>query len=126
MTVQRTLPATPDAPALARAAVEPLAAGLDDPVGCDLRLLVSEVVTNAVRHGSDDPGARVGLLAVQQDSCIHVEVHEHGPGVSRPADAPTPGGADGGWGLFLVDRLAVDWGTHTGTPSCFWFDLALH
>lgn len=125
MTLEQTLPATSDAPALARAAVEPLAAALEHPVGCDLRLLVSELVTNAVRHGSAPPGGEVGLTAVKRDGHVHVEVSEPGPGLAKPDRAPSPGGARGGWGLFLVDRLAVDWGTRTGTPSCVWFDLAV-
>jgi len=84
-----------------------------------LRLLVSEVVTNAVRHG--DPGAPVEVNA-SWGSEIRVEVVDHGDGFT-----PTPraGALDepGGFGLFLVGRLADQWGVESNDATTVWFVL---
>jgi anti-sigma regulatory factor (Ser/Thr protein kinase) len=87
-----------------------------------LRLLVSELVTNSVRHvkGSTRPvvlAMRIGARA------IRVEVHDGGAGF-RPGK-PEPRGADGGFGLFLVERMASRWGVDTGDGTRVWFELDL-
>jgi anti-sigma regulatory factor (Ser/Thr protein kinase) len=97
-------------------AIEPeLADGPSD----TLRLLVSEVVTNAVRHGGN--GHPVELHA-SWNSEVRVEVCDHGDGFT-----PTPrvGALDepGGFGLYLVGRLADRWGVETNDGTTVWFVL---
>ncbi len=84
-----------------------------------VRLLISELVTNAVRHGGD--GEPVELHA-QWNSHLRVEVMDHGRGFapkprSGPADEP------GGYGLFLVGTLADRWGVDTDDCTTVWFEL---
>jgi anti-sigma regulatory factor (Ser/Thr protein kinase) len=87
---------------------------------CDtLRLLVSEVVTNAVRHGGN--GQPVELRA-SWNSEVRIEVCDHGGGFTP---APRTGKLDepGGFGLFLVGRLADSWGVDTDGATTVWFVL---
>ena len=85
-----------------------------------LRLLVSELVTNAVRHGgdSDEP---VELHATW-NSEVRVEVTDHGDGFTPH---PRTGAVDdpGGFGLLLVGRLADQWGVETNDATRVWFVL---
>jgi anti-sigma regulatory factor (Ser/Thr protein kinase) len=93
------------------------------PLAFDAQLLVSELVSNSVRHaglGRDD------LIRVTADwSGDRLRVHVRDG--ARPTRAspiagsirPAPG-AESGWGLYLVDRLASRWGT---TAGGYWFEL---
>jgi anti-sigma regulatory factor (Ser/Thr protein kinase) len=113
-----------ETPALARHKLEGwLPETLADSHRGALRLLVSELVTNSVRHvtGSQQPvelAVRIGSRA------IRVEVHDGGSGF-KPAGKPEPRGADGGFGLFLVERMASRWGVDTRDGTRVWFELDL-
>ena len=118
------LPAEPTAVAVARDALDVLAPEVGAELMLDLRLLVSEVVTNAVRHAGSEGTARVLLVAESGEGCLRIEVHDEGPGFVAPA-SPAPGGdRTSGWGLFLVHRLARDWGTEREPDFHVWFELA--
>ena len=90
----------------------------------DVEVLVSELVTNAVRHGqvgADD--TLVVHLALGED-VLRVEVCDNGPGFSvPPVPSPRPGG--GGNGLMLVDRLSSAWGVAGDDGTCVWFEREL-
>ena len=112
----------PEAIPAARQALDGLAGLIDRPVWEDLRLLVTEVVTNGVRHGSERGAVR---MAVQlNDEKVRVEVADGGRGFDPPS-APMPrGDGSGGWGLQLVDRVASSWGVKVDDSTCVWFELA--
>ena len=87
----------------------------------DVRLLVSELVTNAVRHGRGCDGG-VELALQVEDGCVRVEVVDGGGGfVPRPRD-PDPASM-GGWGLVVVDRLADRWGVEGAGGTRVWFEM---
>jgi len=117
-----SLPADPSSPAAARIALE--AAGLSIPPGVlpDLQLLVSELVTNSVRHARLAPTQRIELRVLVEPGLARVEVEDPGRGFQ-----PTPRGPgdrhDEGWGLFLVDRIADRWGVLDGSPAVVWFEV---
>ncbi|MFB9684354.1 ATP-binding protein [Amycolatopsis plumensis] len=69
----------------------------------DALLIVTELATNALRHGGGDPVLRLSVDGTD----VRIEVFDDSPAppVRRPA------GPDGGWGLTLVDRLASVRGT---------------
>jgi anti-sigma regulatory factor (Ser/Thr protein kinase) len=97
--------------------------GLPEDVRSDVELLVSEVVTNSVRHaGTDDV-----VLGVQRDDGrVRVRCCDGGPGFTGARRAPSHRG-DGGFGLMLVDRLAKRWGIDRREPGpgcCVWFEVA--
>jgi len=112
---RRTLPRDPSAVALARRAVEASAGGLSSEQADVARLLVSELVTNAVRHGA---GERVELVLRVGERSARFEVHDAG---SQQPTLRAPAGADGGYGLNLVASLASRWGADP--VAGVWFEL---
>jgi anti-sigma regulatory factor (Ser/Thr protein kinase) len=88
----------------------------------DVTLLVSELVTNAVRHGRADEGRPVHLGLELRGDTVRVEVGDPGPGFLPGKPAPR---ADrtGGWGLVLLDRLAHRWGVEVENGTTVWFEL---
>lgn len=92
----------------ARAVTVEWAAGRDEAVVFALELVVSELVTNAVRHGVGP----ITLTLSDTGAGIRVGVHDLGPRgpESRHPDLRSPGGR----GLQVVDRLSVDWGVERG------------
>jgi anti-sigma regulatory factor (Ser/Thr protein kinase) len=90
-----------------------LADGLRD----DLALVASEVVANAVMHGSSTPDEHVLIHAEFGPRKVRITVTDGGRGFD-PANAPRRAG--GGYGLRIVDALAQRWGV---TPGSVWFEL---
>lgn len=87
-----------------------------------LILLVSEVVSNAVRHSTGDPDAPVGLLASFDERTITVTVTDAGEGfVPRPRD---PSRTHDGYGLYLLEKVADRWGVESHGDTKVWFELA--
>jgi anti-sigma regulatory factor (Ser/Thr protein kinase) len=111
----------PYAVTAARLALADLESHLDPSVAFDVRLLVSELVTNSVQHAqvSADDSIVLGVRLSQQT--VRVEVHDDGPGFEPPA-TPPPDDADAGWGLFLVEQLADAWGVGDGGRGV-WFEI---
>ena len=86
----------------------------------DLALLVSEMVTNSLQHsGSSDQHVDVSIRA--GPDAVRVEVRDEGPGFEPIPLRAAPPPREGGWGLFLVDRLATQWGTKPG--GVVWAEL---
>ncbi|GHE00867.1 SpoIIE family protein phosphatase [Streptomyces alanosinicus] len=83
-------------------------------------LLVSEVVTNAVRHAGSEP---VGLRVVRTDALLF-EVTDDEPAL--PAMLGAGPGDETGRGLRVVSRLAREWGASaTGHRKTVWFEQAV-
>ncbi len=122
MTVELELPGHPDSVARARHALSDLAR-VTPALREDLRLLVSEVVTNAIRHASGGDDDHVRLRVAELDSHVRVEVLDRGPGFTVPDIDPDPE-RSGGWGLWLVEQLADRWGIHGDGGTCVWFELS--
>ena len=99
----------PGSPADARAALSPLVGVLATQVYADLRLVVSELVTNSVRHAQLRPGDLIRLRVEVSDRMLRVEVSDPGEGFSANLPGPTVG-EPGGWGLFLTEQIADRWG----------------
>jgi anti-sigma regulatory factor (Ser/Thr protein kinase) len=111
------------APSAARHALGTLRPELGDARYRVCELLVSELVTNAVRHARADRSISASDMRVRvYPDRVRVEVRDDGPGLER---APREADADpgGGWGLYLVDELADEWGIESGVQSCVWFEL---
>ena len=110
----------PEAAARARRALSKLRADIDPPLMETLRLLVTELVSNSVRHARSET---VVLKVLVGRAAVLTEVTDEGPGFD-PADAGSPGTEDSGWGLFLVERLADRWGVHQDPDfTRVWFEL---
>jgi anti-sigma regulatory factor (Ser/Thr protein kinase) len=87
----------------------------------DLRLVISEVITNAVRHGGDGDM----LVAVTpKPGYLCVTVTDTGDGFAPRPRAFEPDDDDGGFGLFLVERLTRRWGlTRENRNTRVWFEF---
>jgi anti-sigma regulatory factor (Ser/Thr protein kinase) len=117
------LPAGRGAPAMARRAVDGLADRLSEQERSTLHLLVSELVTNAVLHaGVADRDSRVLLHVTVAGGAIRVEVRDKGRGFTKQVPQPREEG-HGGYGLFLVDKMAARWGVHGERGARVWFEL---
>jgi len=82
---------------------------------------VSELTSNAVRHGLHDVGEDLALRIGLRDDVLRIEVTDEGVGFEPPA--PTGLLDAGGWGLVLVDRLADRWGVERSAPTTVWFEI---
>ena len=102
---------------LARELLGPL---LGDRRRHDLLVVVTEVVTNAVRHAGAGPGETVVLFLAAAERVVRVEVCDGGPGFEPVVRKP---GADGGFGLVLLNTLADRWGVSVDRGTCVWFEL---
>ncbi len=122
--VRLELPADTASIASARASLDDLEIPLGPTALSDLRLLVSEVVTNAIRHTDLPRDGRILLVVEPEPDGVRVEVHDDGPGFIAPARPEPRASGTSGWGLFLVERLARRWGVETAPRHHVWFVLA--
>ena len=75
-----------------------------------VQLVVSELVTNALRHAPDSPAITLELLACE--GSVQVRVSDSGRGTperARPPDARTD--SEGGRGVWIVEAFTEHWGT---------------
>jgi anti-sigma regulatory factor (Ser/Thr protein kinase) len=111
-----------DAAGRARRHLSRLRTELDPPLLESARLLITELVTNAVRHAH---ASTIGLEVAVSSGEVCVEVSNSGGGFEAGPSALED--LDSGWGLFLVDRLSDDWGVSHDDGTDYqrvWFQLA--
>ena len=113
----------PDAnsPAEARRSLEALRPGLNDLLVDDAVLLVSEIVSNSVRHASLDETDAIEVRVRGSRSKLRVDVMDPGPGFDPERIQPSE--HEGGLGLRLLDRLATRWGVERNDVTRVWFEL---
>jgi anti-sigma regulatory factor (Ser/Thr protein kinase) len=88
------------------------------------RLVVTEVVTNSVRHARLTPPQLIELEVSMSPELLRIEVTDNGPGFAALAAGPDRGnGASDGWGLWLVDRLTDRWGVDGRHGTCVWLEF---
>jgi anti-sigma regulatory factor (Ser/Thr protein kinase) len=116
------LPATPNAPARARELVREAAVevGVPDDDRWRAELILTELVTNAIRHG---PGGPVEVALETGGNGVRGEVADPGPGIRRQELVRRRATEEGGRGLFLVDALSDSWGL-ASDGSRVWFEVA--
>jgi anti-sigma regulatory factor (Ser/Thr protein kinase) len=124
-TLEFHLPHSEDAPTLARRLVEeqvvPL---LPQHRGDELLLLVSELVSNAVRHSEPLPDGTVGLQLERTPDSVRVAVTDGGKHLV-PDGLAFHTEANGHFGLFFVDRYADRWGFSLDGVKGVWFMVDL-
>jgi anti-sigma regulatory factor (Ser/Thr protein kinase) len=117
-----SLPVDARAPAAARALLTGLLPGEPGEVEATAYLLVSELASNVVRHAGLDEHDTLSVSAESDHRRLRVSVCSEGTGFG-PEVRRTPDQMEGGWGLFLVDRMADRWGISGGERTCVWFEL---
>ena len=90
-----------------------IAADVRDSAVCDVALVISELLSNALRHAAPLPAATIRVAWRIDPGCVLVSVTDGGgptvPELGKPAQ-----GATGGRGLRIVARLSARWGASTG------------
>jgi len=120
--LRRTLPANTAAARTAREAVVFVAEGIPQQELETARLLVTELVTNSVRHAPNGRRATVDLTVSVERNLLHIEVADRSPTPARPK----PPSHEGGYGLALVDAMASRWGAEQRSGrNVTWFELDL-
>lgn len=121
------LPADESAPLRARSALNgaippPVLNGRVD----DARVAISELATNAVRHGRPRPDQDALRLVIEADD-DHVRVEIEQPTAAVGVRVVEPRLDDplkvGGYGLLLVEQMADEWGFEPGPPGHVWFEF---
>jgi anti-sigma regulatory factor (Ser/Thr protein kinase) len=122
LNLERRLPATMQAPAEARRLVEQLDQKLEPECLEVVRLLVSELVTNSVRHAGLGGEDSVDLDVQVSKDGVRAAVTDRGEGFEAVRRQPAPGSTSG-WGLFLLDELADSWGVSGDGSTRVWFEI---
>ena len=102
-------------------------AGVYEATACDAGLVLSELISNALRHATPLPGNLIRVSWCLNDDYVEIAVSDGGgptvPMVNKPA-----ANALGGRGLGIVDRLSMRWGVYTrqdGSETTVWAALPL-
>jgi anti-sigma regulatory factor (Ser/Thr protein kinase) len=120
--VSVVLESGPEAISAARVAVEALADRLEAEALDDTRLLVSELVTNSIRHSQAAANSHVRLDITLAPDTLRVDVLDMGDGF-EPRPRSRGQSAASGWGLYLVERLTDRWGVVTRDGATrVWFE----
>jgi anti-sigma regulatory factor (Ser/Thr protein kinase) len=125
VTFSLELPRELDSAAAARHGVDQLADRLGEDQLGDVRLLVSELVTNSLRHAQLAPDESITLNVSLDDQVVRVEVADPGRGFELDGHPGDPDTVEG-WGLYLVETLADRWGVDRspeGAANVVWFEL---
>jgi anti-sigma regulatory factor (Ser/Thr protein kinase) len=104
-------------------------AGVFETTACDAGLVLSELISNALRHGAPLPDATVRVSWQLDDDCLEIAVSDGG-GPTVPAVNEPGSSAIGGRGLGIVDRLSLRWGVCAaqedgGGETTVWAKIAL-
>jgi anti-sigma regulatory factor (Ser/Thr protein kinase) len=104
-----------------RHALDRLEEALDREQLGELRLLVTELLTNSVRHGQTDDWIRLDVEIYA--SAVRVVVTDNGRGFEPDPNPQPQFDRPGGWGLCLVDRMAARWGVDRDDQTAVWFEI---
>ena len=120
--ISLALPSEPDSIPRARRALREIEGTLDPVTFLNLRLLVSELVTNAVRHVPGELADTIHLEIERSDEHVRVEVVDRGEGF-----VPHPRAEDedraSGWGLNILAKVASRWGVENDGGARVWFEI---
>jgi len=104
---EHSLPDSPSASSVARRAVADACHAWQLPgLVEDAELVVTELVSNAVRHAPGD----IHLLIVLRERFLHLSVRDCNPDPPRRR-LPDVDSGEGGRGLLLLDAVAAGWGS---------------
>jgi serine/threonine-protein kinase RsbW len=121
--VELRVPLTPAAASAVRHAIaDSLAGHVADRLLADAQLVLSELVTNSVRHAGLNGDAAVRVVALLDNGVLRLEVEDMGTTGAVEVREPSLGG--GGFGLNLVGALSSSWGVERDGRTRVWVELA--
>jgi anti-sigma regulatory factor (Ser/Thr protein kinase) len=86
-----------------------IAADAYDPAVCDAALVLSELLSNALRHAAPLPGTKLRVAWSLDTDNVQLSVRDGG-GKTRPELGQPTQAATGGRGLRIVEKLSRRWG----------------
>jgi anti-sigma regulatory factor (Ser/Thr protein kinase) len=89
----------------------------------DVRLVVSELVANSVRHGGLSLNDQILLSVMVSGGSVRGRVCDPGPGFEKPSEPRPRPDLSGGWGLPIVERISDRWGVERNGYACVWFEI---
>jgi two-component sensor histidine kinase len=98
---------------------------LPDAVRHDTTLVLSELVTNSLRHARFAPGECIAVEVTVHDDRVRVEVADPGPGVAPGRRGPRAPHETDGRGLHLVQELSAAWGTARNGYASVWAEITV-
>ena len=113
------------APSSARAALSVLEPHLGDDRLQSLRLVITELITNSIRHSTMREEEVVSLDIRLHDGVLRCAVADPGTGFAKPETIKPHDDRPGGFGLVILDSVADAWGVERDELFRVWFELAV-
>jgi len=120
--IEAFLPVEPESAREARGLVEKLRGHILEATGEDLKLLISELVTNSIRHGGLHPSQKLVVKIIARQDVVRGEITDPGGGFIH-ASKSFDGERTNGWGLKVVESLSSRWGVMKDPPTRVWFEI---
>ena len=89
----------------------------------DVRLVVSELVTNSILHAGLSPDDQISLKVTVSDGEVRGSVCDSGSGFRIPSKLGSQPDMSGGWGLPIVEKFSDRWGVERNSHFCVWFEI---
>jgi anti-sigma regulatory factor (Ser/Thr protein kinase) len=113
----------PEVVAAARHALDRLADLLLPEKLEEVRLVVSELVTNSILHAGLSSEEQISLTVKVSAGSVRGKVCDPGSGFEvRSEPCPRPD-LSGGWGLPIVETISDRWGVEQNRHTCVWFEI---
>jgi anti-sigma regulatory factor (Ser/Thr protein kinase) len=116
-------PAVPSTVPAARNAFGEAFADLPTDVLEQGKIVLSELVTNGVRHGADPDRGWIRLVVRRDPGGLRIEVTDSRESQGEPEMRTSDPHRTSGWGLFLVDQLAQRWGFRAEDTTTVWCEI---
>jgi anti-sigma regulatory factor (Ser/Thr protein kinase) len=89
----------------------------------DVRLIVSELVTNSILHAGLSPDDQISLTVTVSDEAVRGSVCDPGADFRIPSKPGPRPDMSGGWGLPIVETISDRWGVERNSHVCVWFEI---
>ena len=89
----------------------------------DVRLVVSELVTNSILHAGLSADDQISLTVTVADGAVRGSVCDPGPGFGVPSEPSPRSDLSGGLGLPIVETISDRWGVEGNSHACVWFEI---
>jgi anti-sigma regulatory factor (Ser/Thr protein kinase) len=94
-------------------------------VRTDALLVASELTSNAVRHSGTAPTGELELRAQLVPEGVMIEVIDEGRSGDVPHTRKPDAGGPGGFGLPIIDAIALRWGADRLSGTRVWVQLQM-
>lgn len=111
------------APSSARSALSALESHIGNDRLQSLRLVVTELITNSIRHAGIDERAVIGLDVRLEDGLLRCTVSDSGRGFEKPDVVRPHQDRAGGFGLVILESVSSTWGVERDDLFRVWFEV---